>query len=135
MSPSFPQGLVEGRFPKHRGLLLGRVVRLDPPRGVYVRRESRQPTGGAALGRPALTAAASAALTAATPQGRVSSPLPGYLGVGPGAGPEAVDEAAGKAGGPGMAEVVPRPGMGVVLVPSGSVPWTGTGRDAAEEGG
>jgi putative protease len=42
------QDLVEGRFPKHRGALLGQVVELAPG-AVRVRRAERQASGGAAL--------------------------------------------------------------------------------------
>jgi putative protease len=41
------QDLVEGRFPKHRGALLGEVVEVKPPL-VRVRRAQRHPSGGAA---------------------------------------------------------------------------------------
>jgi putative protease len=41
------QDLVEGRFPKHRGALLGEVVEVKG-QSVRVRRASRQPSGGAA---------------------------------------------------------------------------------------
>jgi putative protease len=43
------QDLVEGRFPKHRGALLGEVVEVQAG-AVRVRRSERKPTGGAALG-------------------------------------------------------------------------------------
>lgn len=43
------QTLVEGRFPKHRGLLLGDVVAVDF-RGVKVRPTHRRATGGAGMG-------------------------------------------------------------------------------------
>ena len=56
------QDLVEGRFPKHRGVLLG-VVSDVGPRGVRVVADERQPTGGVAIGGYA-------------PVGAVSAPLP-----------------------------------------------------------
>ncbi|MFZ5440415.1 MAG: DUF3656 domain-containing U32 family peptidase [Myxococcota bacterium] len=43
------QDLVEGRFPKHRGALLGEVSEVRPGM-VRVRRAERQPSGGVALG-------------------------------------------------------------------------------------
>jgi len=43
------QDLVEGRFPKHRGALLGEVVQVQG-QVVQVRRSDRHPSGGAALG-------------------------------------------------------------------------------------
>lgn len=43
------QSLVEGRFPKHRGLLLGEVTAVTA-QGVRVRRTERQATGGRAVG-------------------------------------------------------------------------------------
>lgn len=42
------QDLVDGRFPKHRGLLLGQVAKLGP-RGVLVLPTAQSGTGGAAL--------------------------------------------------------------------------------------
>lgn len=43
------QDLVDGRFPKHRGLLLGEVVQVGP-RGLLVLPQGLRGTGGAALG-------------------------------------------------------------------------------------
>lgn len=57
------QDLVEGRFPKHRGALLGVVVELNGA-SVRVQRAERRPSGGVALGNGAL------------PLGEVKSPLP-----------------------------------------------------------
>lgn len=59
------QELVEGRFPKHRGVFVGRVVHVGPGE-VRVRRESSQSTwtGGLGAGRQQ-----------AGPAGEVSSPL------------------------------------------------------------
>lgn len=45
------QDLVEGRFPKHRGALLGEVVEVRSG-AVRVRRAEREPTGGVGLGKP-----------------------------------------------------------------------------------
>ncbi len=56
------QDLVEGRFPKHRGVLLGVVAEVGP-RGVRVVADTRRPTGGVAVGGYA-------------PVGVVSAPLP-----------------------------------------------------------
>jgi len=56
------QDLVEGRFPKHRGALLGVVAEVGP-RGVRVVAAERLPTGGVAIGGYA-------------PEGAVSAPLP-----------------------------------------------------------
>ncbi len=42
------QALVEGRFPKHRGLLLGKVTRVSPGR-VIVAKATREATGAAAI--------------------------------------------------------------------------------------
>src|SRR5262249_52087525 len=59
------QALVEGRFPKHRGVYLGRVVQIEREQ-VIVRREVASTwTGGRAAAAPA-----------AAPQGQLSSPLP-----------------------------------------------------------
>lgn len=44
------QSLVEGRFPKNRGALLGEVVEVQPGQ-VRVRKAQRQPTGGVAIGK------------------------------------------------------------------------------------
>jgi putative protease len=60
------QDLVEGRFPKHRGLLLGDVAEVGP-RGVRVTRGARHPSGGTTLG-------------AYAPEGVVSAPLPPVAG-------------------------------------------------------
>jgi putative protease len=57
------QDLVEGRFPKHRGALLGEVVEVRGA-AVRVRRSERRPSGGVGLG------------DGAGPQGAVKSPLP-----------------------------------------------------------
>lgn len=59
------QDLVEGRFPKHRGRLLGVVVEVTS-RGVHVARAAREPTGG--LATPEGYA----------PRGDLASPLPPY---------------------------------------------------------
>ena len=45
------QSLVEGRFPKNRGALLGEVVEIKPG-AVRVRRVERQPSGGVGVGKP-----------------------------------------------------------------------------------
>jgi len=90
------QTLVEGRFPKHRGVLLGRVRHVDAAQGVVVvappDAEGRPRTGGLALG-----AARGAA------EGALSSPLPALGGA-----PNAATGAA-------PAPVAPRAGMGVVF--------------------
>ncbi len=79
------QGLVEGRFPKHRGAYLGRVVAVDARAGeVVVERDAE--------GRPWTGALATPEGPRATgPEGQVAAPLPGELEV----------------------EVEPRAGMGV----------------------
>jgi U32 family peptidase len=52
------QTLVEGRFPRHRGLPLGRVTAVEPGAVVVVPDPAQRPvTGGAAIGRPAAPAA------------------------------------------------------------------------------
>ena len=61
------QDLVEGRFPKHRGALLGEVVELKG-QAVRVRRSERHASGGVALG------------DGGAPQGDVKSPLPAIAG-------------------------------------------------------
>ena len=53
------QELVEGRFPKHRGVLVGEVVELGAGR-VRVRRSSRAGSGGAARAEEALSEATAA---------------------------------------------------------------------------
>lgn len=79
------QTLVEGRFPKHRGVYLGRVESVNG-RDVRVAPETagRPWTGGLALGDERPNA----------PEGKVAAPLPGELP---------------------PSEVDPRPGMGVVF--------------------
>lgn len=61
------QDLVEGRFPKHRGALLGDVVEVKN-NAVRVRRSERHASGGAAL------------RDGGAPQGEVKSPLPAIAG-------------------------------------------------------
>jgi putative protease len=92
------QDLVEGRFPKHRGALLGRVAEVTPT-AVRVTREARAPSVGAAVGGGLAV-------------GTVSSPLPAMAGASAddvvaalwsaGAGP-----AEGPAGPPGVDELGP----------------------------
>ncbi len=64
------QSLVEGRFPKHRGLLLGEVVEVARG-GVRVVPTPRAPTGGLALHDGGL------------PTGALSAPLPALAGAEP----------------------------------------------------
>ncbi len=78
------QTLVEGRFPKHRGVLLGVVVEVQA-RGVRIVKTARQSTGGLGL-----------------------QPGESYGTIGKDAEPMLPDLGA-------MAQVEPRPGMGVVL--------------------
>lgn len=61
------QDLVEGRFPKHRGALLGEVVEVKG-HAVRVRRSERHASGGVALD------------DGAGPRGEVKSPLPAIAG-------------------------------------------------------
>lgn len=61
------QDLIEGRFPKHRGALLGEVVEVKGA-AVRVRAARREPTGGAATGE------------GYRPEGEVRSPLPPVAG-------------------------------------------------------
>lgn len=89
------QTLVEGRFPKHRGLYLGRVREVRGAQ-VLVGREARPGSLGGGFGRGGAGAPQA-------PVGTVSSPLVGLGGS---------DEAAS---GPGLAPVAIRPGMGVVF--------------------
>lgn len=84
------QDLVEGRFPKHRGVLLGRVASVLPG-GVVV-----EPMAG---GRPWTGALAAGARSG--PQGEPSAALAGYGG--------------DTASGPQLAPLEPHPGMGVVF--------------------
>jgi putative protease len=87
------QTLVEGRFPKHRGALLGRVASVEDG-AVVVRAapDGRPRTGGLALGAGRTD-----------PVGVVAAPLPALGG--------ATDAATGAAAAP----VTPRAGMGVVF--------------------
>jgi putative protease len=87
------QTLVEGRFPKHRGVLLGRVVAVG--RGAVT--VTRDPDG-----RP-WTGGRAAAATIARPLGAPSAALRGLGGA---------DDASG---GARAADLEPRPGMGVVF--------------------
>lgn len=87
------QSLVEGRFPKHRGLYLGRVLEVAPPHVVIERDAGGRPWTGAL----AVTAMLDG------PEGQVSAPLSGFGGH------------AGDATGPAPAEVEVRAGMGVVF--------------------
>lgn len=82
------QDLVEGRFPKHRGLMLGVVAEVGAA-GVRVVRAERRPTGGVAIG-------------AYAPLGEVSAPLPTIGG-------------ASAADGRGVPEAAPdvAPGVGI----------------------
>jgi putative protease len=80
------QTLVEGRFPRHRGLYLGRVLEVSGDRVLVARDGERRPWTGA-LGLQAERPAG--------PQGPLAAPL--------GAPPAEVDA------------VMPRPGMGVVF--------------------
>ncbi|MFM8981107.1 MAG: peptidase U32 family protein [Planctomycetia bacterium] len=84
------QDLVEGRFPKHRGVLLGRVASVLPGAVVV------EPMPG---GRPWTGALAAGGRTA--PQGEPSAALSGYGG--------------DAASGPQHAPLEPRAGMGVVF--------------------
>lgn len=61
------QDLVEGRFPKHRGALLGVVAEVGPL-GVRVVPAARRATGGVGLG------------DGAAPEGRLAAPLPAMAG-------------------------------------------------------
>lgn len=74
------QDLVEGRFPKHRGALLGEVVEVKGP-SVRVRTTSRQPSGGAATGKPYQPQGTPAAVLPTTPEAAIPEPVPG-AGVG-----------------------------------------------------
>jgi putative protease len=87
------QSLVEGRFPKHRGVLLGRVARVFP--GIVI-------VEPAADGRP-WTGALAADAPREAPTGTPSAALQGFGG----------SEAAST--GPEPAPLVPRAGMGVVF--------------------
>jgi putative protease len=90
------QTLVEGRFPKHRGLLLGRVAEVGPDSvRVVPDPDGRAPTGGAALTQTAGPAARGLGTPAAV--------LPALGGA-----PDA-------ASGPPTAAPAPRPGVGVVF--------------------
>jgi putative protease len=82
------QDLVEGRFPKHRGALLGRVAEVTPT-AVRVTREARAPSVGAAVGGGLAV-------------GTVSSPLPAMAGA-------SADDARGVP----MVVPEPRPGVGI----------------------
>ncbi len=64
------QDLVEGRFPKHRGALLGEVVEVKGP-AVRVQRSQRVPSGGVGLGQ------------GYAPEGRTSVALPVLHGASP----------------------------------------------------
>ena len=64
------QDLVEGRFPKHRGRLVGVVVEVTA-RGVHVARAAREPSGGLATRE------------GYAPTGEVTSPLPAFAGAHP----------------------------------------------------
>ncbi|MCC6670468.1 MAG: U32 family peptidase [Planctomycetes bacterium] len=86
------QTLVEGRFPKHRGVYLGRVVRVEEG-AVVVRPE--------AAGRPWTGALAAPARS--EPRGTVSAPLTGLGGL------------AGAASGPAAAPLRSEAGQGVVF--------------------
>jgi putative protease len=92
------QNMVEGRFPKHRGVLLGEVVAVEP-RAVRVRPASRVPTG----------AVAAAAVT-----------TPGEYKIRPADG-ELAAQAHELAAAPELAQTLditapqPQPGMGVVF--------------------
>jgi len=103
------QTLVEGRFPKHRGALLGRVTRVDAAAGVVhiapPDADGRPRTGGLALGDARGDA-----------QGAVVSPLPALGG--------APDAATGAAPAP----IEPRAGVGVVFD-------AGNPEDKHEQGG
>lgn len=89
------QTLVEGRFPKHRGLYLGRVVFVQGHRVVVAREPGGRPwTGGLAVDGEALPSA---------PTGVVSSPLHGLGG----------SDTDG--GGPAPPPLQLRAGMGVVF--------------------
>ncbi|MEW5741169.1 MAG: U32 family peptidase [Myxococcota bacterium] len=72
------QSLVEGRFPKHRGALLGEVVEVRG-QAVRVRRATRRPSGGVALGLGG-DGATHPPAGAAVPLGSVRSPLPPIAG-------------------------------------------------------
>ncbi|OQY68308.1 MAG: peptidase U32 [Polyangiaceae bacterium UTPRO1] len=100
------QALVEGRFPKHRGVFLGRVAAVAGDAVTVVRDPAGRPwTGG--RGVPA---------AAATPHGVPAAALHGFGG------------AADASTGPRAAALTPRPGMGVVFD-------AGHPEDAHEPGG
>ncbi|MCC6765605.1 MAG: DUF3656 domain-containing protein [Deltaproteobacteria bacterium] len=87
------QALVEGRFPKHRGVFLGRVATVGRGAVAVVRDASGRPwTGGRASD-----------VAVAAPLGAPAAALRGLGGA---------DDASG---GPRAAAVAPRPGMGVVF--------------------
>jgi len=87
------QTLVEGRFPKHRGIGIGRVIDVKGRRVRVTHDDGIRPwTGALALDqRPA------------APEGTVDTPLTGLGG------------AADAASGPGLPGLTPRAGMGVVF--------------------
>lgn len=87
------QTLVEGRFPKHRGVYLGRVVGVERT-AVVVETER--------AGRP-WTGALAVPERASKPEGEVAAPLPPLGG------------RKDSASGPAVAPLQPRPGMGVVF--------------------
>jgi putative protease len=87
------QSLVEGRFPKHRGVYLGVVARVEP-RAVLVERDE--------AGRP-WTGALAAPSRAGGPEGTPSAALAGF------------DGPCDASGGPSAAPIEVRAGMGVVF--------------------